>query len=149
MMVRINEKYQSSGWKPVIFVRANHSKETVTAWNGLANVSMVTSLHDGMNLVAKEFVAARFDLSGTLILSEFTGAARELVDAVLVNPYYIDGLADAIKRAIEMTPEEQQRRMAKMREAVEYQNVYRWAAKLLSEIFNFEFVEYDTDNVIN
>jgi trehalose-6-phosphate synthase len=62
-----------------------------------------------------------------------------------VNPYYIDGIASAIRSAIEMTPEEQQRRMTKMREAVRYQNVYRWAAKLLSEIFNFEFVEYDTE----
>ncbi len=147
LMVSINEKYQSSGWKPIILARANHSKETVTAWNGLANVSMVTSLHDGMNLVAKEFVASRNGVDGALVLSEFTGAARELGDAVLVNPYYIDGLADAIKTAVEMSPEEQQRRMLRMREAVKYQNVYRWAAKLLSEIFNFEFVEYDTEVV--
>jgi trehalose-6-phosphate synthase len=82
-------------------------------------------------------------------LSEFTGAARELTDALQVNPYYIDGLADAIKTAIEMNPEEQQKRMSKMREVVQYQNVYRWAAKLLSEIFNFEFVEYDTEVVNN
>ena len=149
LMVSINEKHQSHGWKPIIFARANHSKEAVTAWNGIANVSMVTSLHDGMNLVAKEFVAARNGLRGALVLSEFTGAARELTDAVIVNPYYIDGLADAIKKAIEMTPEEQQRRMTKMREAVRQQNVYRWAAKILSEIFNFEFVEYDTETVNN
>ncbi len=147
MMVGINDKYQSSGWKPIIMARANHTKEAVTAWNGIANLSMVTSLHDGMNLVAKEFVAARNDLKGELVLSEFTGASRELTDAVQVNPYYTDGLADAIKFAAEMSPEEQQRRMIKMREAVEYQNVYRWAAKLLSEIFNFEFVEYDSEAV--
>ncbi len=145
LMVTINEKYQKSGWRPIIFVRANHSKETITAWNGMANISLVTSLHDGMNLVAKEFVASRYDLKGTLVLSEFTGAARELVDAVIVNPYYIDGLADAIKSAIEMSSDEQQKRMAKMRDAVSYQNVYRWAAKILSEIFNFEFVEYDVE----
>ncbi len=149
LMVSINEKYQSFGWKPIIFARANHSKESLVAWNGIGNVSLVTSLHDGMNLVAKEFVASRNDLSGALILSEFTGAARELVDAVLVNPYYIDGLADAIKMAVEMTPEEQHRRMSKMREVISQQNVYRWAAKILSEIFNFEFVEYDTETVNN
>jgi trehalose-6-phosphate synthase len=149
MMVSINQKYQSSGWKPIIMARANHTREAVTAWNGIANVAMVTSLHDGMNLVAKEFVAARNDLRGVLILSEFTGAARELTDALQVNPYYIDGLADAIRAAIEMSPEEQQKRMAKMREIVSYQNVYRWAAKLLSEIFNFEFVEYDTEVINN
>ncbi len=141
LMVSINEKYQSHGWKPIVFVRANHSKESVIAWNGIGNVSLVTSLHDGMNLVAKEFVASRNDLSGALILSEFTGAARELVDAILVNPYYIDGLADALKTAIEMSTEEQRRRMTRMREAISQQNVYRWAAKILSEIFNFEFVE--------
>ncbi len=149
MMVDINEKYQSSGWKPIIMVRANHSKEELTAWNGIANVSMVTSLHDGMNLVGKEFVAARNDLKGALILSEFTGAARELSDAVQVNPFFIDGLADAIKQAVEMSPDEQQRRMVRMRDVIGYQNVYRWAAKLLSEIFNFEFVEYDTEVVDN
>jgi len=149
LMVSINEKYQSLGWKPIIFVRANHSKETLTAWNGIANIAMVTSLHDGMNLVAKEFVAARNDLMGTLILSEFTGAARELSDALIVNPYYIDGISDAIKKAVQMTAEEQQKRMAKMREAVKRQNVYRWAAKILSEIFNFEFVEYDAETANN
>ncbi len=147
LMVNINQKYQLSGWKPILMVRANHSKESVTAWNGIANISLVTSLHDGMNLVAKEFVAARNDLRGVLILSEFTGAARELTDAVQVNPYFADGLAEAIRMAVDMSPEEQQRRMLRMREVVKYQNVYRWAAKLLSEIFNFEFVEYDTEVV--
>ena len=147
LMVNINEKYKSQGWKPIVLARANHTKEMVTAWNGIANVTMVTSLHDGMNLVAKEFVAARNDLRGALILSEFTGAARELVDAVQVNPYFIDGLADAIKSAIEMPVEEQQRRMSRMRDVVSNQNAYRWAAKILSEIFNFEFVEYDAEVV--
>lgn len=149
LMVSINEKYSTLGWRPIVFVRANHSKESLAAWNGIANICMVTSLHDGMNLVAKEFVASRYDLGGVLVLSEFTGAARELTDAVIVNPYYVDGLADAIKRAVEMSPEERQRRMAKMREAVRHQNVYRWAAKLLSEIFNFEFVEYDTETFVS
>ncbi|HUI31631.1 MAG TPA: trehalose-6-phosphate synthase [Candidatus Acidoferrales bacterium] len=149
LLVSINQKYQFSGWKPIMMTRANHSKEEVTAWNGIANVAMVTSLHDGMNLVAKEFVAARNELQGALILSEFTGSARELPDALLVNPYYTDGLADAIKTAVEMSPDERQRRMSKMREVVGHQNVYRWAAKLLSEIFNFEFVEYGADAVNN
>jgi len=149
LMVSINLKYQFSGWKPIIMARANHSKEEVAAWNGIANVGVVTSLHDGMNLVAKEFVAARNDLQGALILSEFTGAARELTDALLVNPYYTDGLAEAIRSAVEMSPDEKQRRMSKMREAVSYQNVYRWAAKLLSEIFNFEFVDYGAEVVNN
>ncbi len=148
LMISINQKYQSLGWKPIIFVRANHSKESLTAWNGIADIEMVTSLHDGMNLVAKEFVASKNDLTGTLVLSEFTGAARELSDALQVNPYYTDGIAGAIKTAVEMSSEEQKKRMLKMREVVGHQNVYRWAAKLLSEIFDFEFVEYDAE-VIN
>jgi trehalose-6-phosphate synthase len=145
LMVKINQKYSSLGWRPIIFIRANHSKESLVAWNGIANLAMVTSLHDGMNLVAKEFVASRCDLKGVLVLSEFTGAAKELTDAVTVNPYYIDEIADAIKLAIEMPVEEQQKRMIKLRDTVSYQNVYRWAAKLLSEILNFEFVEYDNE----
>lgn len=147
LMVNINQKYGSLGWRPIVFVRANHSKESLIAWNGIANIAMVTSLHDGMNLVAKEFVASRTDLKGTLVLSEFTGAARELTDALVVNPYFIDGIAAAIRKGVEMTPEEQAKRMAKMREAVSRQNVYRWAAKILSELFNFEFIEYDVETI--
>ncbi|MHB8337611.1 MAG: alpha,alpha-trehalose-phosphate synthase (UDP-forming) [Ignavibacteriaceae bacterium] len=144
MMVGINEKYELNGWRPIMFVRANHSQDVITAWNGIANISLVTSLHDGMNLVAKEFVAARNNIDGVLILSEFTGAARELTDAVLINPYYVDGMVEVIKLALEMPLEEQRRRMCKMRDIVMKHNVYRWAAKILSEIFKFEFVESDS-----
>jgi len=141
LMVQINDKYGFKGWKPIILIRANHNRETIAAWNGIADVGVVTSLHDGMNLVAKEFLASRNDLRGVLLLSEFTGAARELSDAVLVNPYHIDGVADALRQALEMPTDEQERRMRKMREIVQVQNVYRWAAKILSDLFNFEFVE--------
>jgi trehalose 6-phosphate synthase len=85
-----------------------------------------------MNLVAKEFVAARDDLKGTLVLSRFTGAARELTDALLINPYDVDGFAEALAQALAMPEEEQQRRMRRMRQLVVDQNIYRWAGQLLS-----------------
>ena len=95
---------------------------------------MVTALHDGMNLVAKEYVAAQEDDRGVLILSRFTGASRELRDALLVNPYDVEDMAEAIRRAVEMPAEEQRERMARMRAQVREHNVYRWAALLLSEL---------------
>jgi trehalose 6-phosphate synthase len=95
---------------------------------------MVTSLHDGMNLVAKEFVASRDDGQGVLILSSFAGAALELTDALLVNPYDVGQLAAAIQRAIAMPIDEQITRMHHMRTSVREHNVYRWAANLLSDL---------------
>jgi trehalose 6-phosphate synthase len=95
---------------------------------------MVTSLHDGMNLVAKEFVATREDGDGVLILSRFTGAARELHDALLVNPYDLDQMAQAIHAAVSMPAEERMARMARMRRVVFEHNIYRWAGLLLGEL---------------
>jgi len=94
----------------------------------------VTSLHDGMNLVAKEFVATRHDDLGVLILSCFTGAARELQDALQVNPYDTDQTAEAIRAALEMPPEEKRLRMQRMRKLVREHNVFRWAASLIREL---------------
>src|SRR5258705_4698927 len=95
---------------------------------------MVTSLHDGMNLVAKEFVAAREDEQGVLILSRFAGAARELRDAVIVNPYDIERTADAIRYALEMEPEERTARMQRLRKVVKERNIYRWAGNLIGDV---------------
>jgi trehalose-6-phosphate synthase len=95
---------------------------------------MVTSLHDGMNLVAKEFISVRGDDDGALILSQFTGASSELRDALLVNPYDVDAMADAIRDAIEMPAEERRSRMGRMRQSVREQNIYRWAGLLLAEL---------------
>ncbi len=95
---------------------------------------MVTSLHDGMNLVAKEFVAAREDKGGALILSRFTGASRELRDALIVNPYDAEELADSIRFALEMEPEERTARMRRMRETLREHNIYRWAGNLIEEL---------------
>ncbi len=95
---------------------------------------MVTSLHDGMNLVAKEFLAAREDEQGVLVLSQFTGAARELRDALIVNPYDVEQVADAIRFGLEMEPDDRQMRMQRMRKVVKENNVYRWAGNLITEL---------------
>jgi trehalose 6-phosphate synthase len=99
-----------------------------------ASVCIVSALHDGMNLVAKEYVAAREDGDGVLILSEFAGAARELSDALIINPYDTEQFADAIRYAVEMAPVERRARMGRMRRVVEENNVYRWAANLLTSL---------------
>ena len=104
---RINWRFQTGKWKPIVFLKRQHSHKEITPYYRAADLCLVTSLHDGMNLVAKEFVAARGDESGVLILSRFTGAARELRDALIVNPYDIEQTAEAIRVALEMEPEEQ------------------------------------------
>jgi trehalose 6-phosphate synthase len=131
---RINARFQTGRWKPIVFLKRHHSHDEIRRYYNAASFCMVTSLHDGMNLVAKEFVATREDERGALILSTFAGAAHELPDALLVNPYDVSQLAEAIHRALEMTEEEQAMRMQHMRHDVRERNVYRWAAHLLSDL---------------
>ena len=131
---RINAKFHAGRWKPIVFLKRHHSHEEITRYYRAASVCLVTSLHDGMNLVAKEFVASRPDDRGVLILSTFAGAALELSDALLVNPYDIMQLSEAIHSALEMPETEQAKRMQWMRRAVREHNIYRWAANLLSDL---------------
>jgi alpha,alpha-trehalose-phosphate synthase [UDP-forming] len=131
---RINWRFQSGKWKPIVFLKRQHSHEEIQRYYQTADVCLVTSLHDGMNLVAKEFVASRHDENGVLVLSRFTGAARELNDAVLVNPYDIEHTAEAIRFALEMEPEERTMRMQRLRKVVKEQNVYRWAGNLIADL---------------
>jgi trehalose 6-phosphate synthase len=131
---RINWRFQSGKWKPIVFLKRQHSHEEIERYYCAADLCLVTSLHDGMNLVAKEFLAARRDERGVLILSQFTGAARELRDALLVNPYDIDQTAEAIRVALEMEPEEKQMRVHRMRKVIKEQNIYRWAGSLITEL---------------
>jgi len=131
---RINWRFQSGKWKPIVFLKRQHSHQEIELYYHAADLCLVTSLHDGMNLVAKEFLAARRDERGVLILSQFTGAARELHDALLVNPYDIDQTADAIRAALEMEPEEKQLRMQRMRKVIKEHNIYRWAGNLVTEL---------------
>jgi alpha,alpha-trehalose-phosphate synthase [UDP-forming] len=137
---RINAKFQVGQWKPIVLLKRHHSHEEIARYFRAASVCLVTSLHDGMNLVAKEFVASRADEQGVLILSTFAGAANELSDALLVNPYDISQMSEAIHRALEMSEEEQARRMEWMRRAVKEHNIYRWAANLLSDLTDIRIV---------
>jgi trehalose 6-phosphate synthase len=128
----INWRHASHDWKPIVFINEHYGSEQVYSLYRLATACVVSSLHDGMNLVAKEFVAARTDLRGALVLSRFTGAARELTDALLINPYDVDEFAEALAQALTMTEQEQERRMQRLRRHVLDQNIYRWAGQLLS-----------------
>jgi trehalose 6-phosphate synthase len=131
---RINLRYQTAHWKPIVLINRQCSHEEVARWYKAADVCLVTSLHDGMNLVAKEYVAARQDEIGVLVLSKFTGAAVELHDALIVNPYDIAGVAEAIHEGLEMPRGEQRRRMRRMRRQVMEHNIYRWAASVLGDL---------------
>jgi len=131
---RINSRFQAGKWKPIVLLKRHHSHRDIDAYYRAAHVCLVTSLHDGMNLVAKEFVAARDDEQGALILSRFTGASRELHDALIVNPYDTEALADAIRSALDMDPAERTARMQRMRRVVKEHNIYRWAASLIAEL---------------
>ncbi len=131
---RINRAHGTAAWQPVVFLNEHHGPEDLFVLYRIAAGCVVSSLHDGMNLVAKEFVTARGDEQGVLVLSEFTGAARELKDAVIVNPYDVDQTAAGLKAALTMPPDEQRRRMRRMRAQVDDHNIYRWAGMLLSEV---------------
>jgi len=134
LVERKNWKYSEGGWRPIIYLKKHFSPEEIKPYYALADMCIVSSLHDGMNLVAKEYVASKKDLNGTLILSRFTGAAKELTDSLLINPYSIEEFSDAIKTAIEMTMEEKNKRMENMRRIVSENNVYRWAGNIITEL---------------
>ena len=121
-------------WKPILYLKRHHEHRDIWPFYRHADFCMVTSLHDGMNLVAKEFISVRDDEDGALILSQFTGASSELLDAILVNPYDIDGMAEAIRTAVAMPVDERRARMARLRQGVREHNIYRWAGLLLSEL---------------
>lgn len=128
---QINLRFSSPGYLPVHLKVEHHEPEDVNRYYRAADICVVTSLHDGMNLVAKEYVAARDDEEGVLVLSRFTGAAHELYEALIVNPYHIEQTADALYQALTMPAFEQQARMRSMRSMVRDFNVYRWAARML------------------
>ena len=131
---RVNKKFSTNGWKPIHFEHRHYSHKELDNLYRLADVCLVTSLHDGMNLVSKEYVAARDDEAGVLILSQFTGAARDLKGAIIVNPYSAEELSAAIHTAFTMPPAEQHRRMKAMRNSIKDYNVYRWAAEFLRAV---------------
>jgi alpha,alpha-trehalose-phosphate synthase [UDP-forming] len=130
----INVKYGTDSWKPVISIMRQVKPVTLNALRRLADFCVVSALHDGMNLVAKEYVAARSDGDGVLVLSKYTGAAEELKDAMLINPNDIGRFAVTIKQAIEMPETERRRRMKNMRKAVAGNNIYRWGASMITRL---------------
>ena len=131
LVKRINDKWGTPGYQPIIYRRRHHEPDQVYELYRAANLCYVSSIHDGMNLVAKEFVAARDDDDGVLVLSQFTGAAQELTEAVIVNPYDIDQAGDALAVALTMEPAERRARMHYMRAHLAEFNVYRWAGRML------------------
>jgi trehalose 6-phosphate synthase len=131
---RINERFQTGHWKPILLIERQTSHADVDRWYRAADVCLVTSLHDGMNLVAKEYVAAHDDEDGVLVLSKFTGAATELLDALIVNPYDIEGVAEAIHQGLDMSRSERRTRMQRMRRHIMDHNVYGWAAGILGDL---------------
>ena len=128
---RINERFSQGTYRPIILLRSHHEPPRVFRFYRAADLCYVSSLHDGMNLVAKEFVAAREDEAGVLVLSQFTGAARELTEALIVNPYDIEQASAALEKALEMPADEQRARMRAMRGYLAEFNVYRWAGRML------------------
>ena len=132
---RHQRKLEEKDWQPIILHKKHLGLEDLVSYYRAADLCIVSSIHDGMNLVAKEFVASRTDEKGVLILSQFTGSSRELEQAILVNPIATDRFADAIKQALEMAPRTSRReRMRRMRETVRENNVYRWAGKIVNEM---------------
>ncbi len=129
----INWRHQTEEWSPVQFMRAHHDYHAVLASYRMADVLIVTSLHDGMNLVAKEYVSARTDGGGAMVLSCYTGAARELPEAILVNPFDIDELADALYQAFTMPEDDRRLRMERLRHQVRKNTVYEWGKKIFEE----------------
>jgi trehalose 6-phosphate synthase len=130
----VNWRHQTEDWMPIRFLRAHHDYQAVLASYRLADILVVTSLHDGMNLVAKEFISARNDGDGVLLLSRYTGAARELADALLVNPYDTDELADAMYEAYIMPEKERRKRMRRMRSQIRNHTVFDWGGKIFEEL---------------
>ena len=134
LVEEINWRWSTDSWKPIIYLKQQHSSIEMMALHRLSRFCMVNSLDDGMNLVAKEFVAARDDEQGVLVLSQFAGAAEELRDALLVNPYNTEQLAEAIRFALEMSAADRTARMRHLREVVKEHNIYRWAGDLIAEL---------------
>jgi trehalose 6-phosphate synthase len=138
----INWRWSTPRWRPVLYHKRHLSNIEMMALHRLADICVVSSLHDGMNLVAKEFVASRIDEDGVLLLSQFAGSAQELSDALLFNPYDVDELTGAFRQALAMAPEERAKRMERMRSAVRDNNVYRWVGKILSALSKVEPVDF-------
>jgi trehalose 6-phosphate synthase len=130
----INHRWGTEKWQPIHLCRRHLPQPELMALHRLANFCLVTSLHDGMNLVAKEFAASRSDEDGVLILSSFTGAARQLSSALLVNPFSVDQMADAVCAALAMPRRERRTRMQHLRRVISEHNIYEWGANVMTAL---------------
>jgi len=131
-VLAINQKYGSAEWTPIVLINENVDADLLAAVYRAADICLVSSLQDGMNLVAKEFVAAQVDERGVLLLSRFTGAAEEIEGAVLINPFNVDGFVSAIRTALEMPTEERRRRMRRMRRRLQNNTIFDWLDAILA-----------------
>ncbi len=130
----VNWKHSTKKWSPIILIRKHMSQKEIIALYKLADACIVSPVHDGMNLVCKEYVSVKNDLSGVLLLSQFTGAARELEEAIFVNPYDREDFALTIKNAIELPEKIKKKKMKRLRSVVKENNIYKWAGKFLDEL---------------
>jgi trehalose 6-phosphate synthase len=128
----INERYCTDDWEPIVLLHENVHTDLLTAIYRAADLCLVSSLQDGMNLVAKEFVASQVDELGVLVLSRFTGAAEEIEEAVLINPFNVGGFTDGIRTALEMEPAERRRRMRAMRAKLHRSTIFDWLESILA-----------------
>jgi trehalose 6-phosphate synthase len=131
LVADVNGRFASGSWRPIVYMHEHREQAQLAPIYRAASVCVVSSLHDGMNLVAKEFIASRGDHRGVLVLSRFTGAARELNEAVLVNPFAVDSFADSMHFALSMPEDQQERRMRALHARVRNHTVYDWAAGVL------------------
>lgn len=131
---RVNRRFAQKDWKPIVYVHDHLDPPELYALYRLARFCLVTPLHDGMNLVAKEYIAANTDDKGVLLLSKFTGAARDLRDALPINPFAADELSEQIHAALTMDEAEMRWRMRRLRESVREDNIYRWAANIIHQL---------------
>jgi len=134
LVEKVNWKYSDGTWSPIRYLKKHFSPEEIVPFYRIADICIVSSLHDGMNLVAKEYIMSRLDSKGVLILSRFTGAARELTDAIIVNPYSIGECADSIKQAVDMPDDEKVKRMEHMKSIISENNIYKWAGNIITEL---------------
>ncbi|MCH8947822.1 MAG: trehalose-6-phosphate synthase, partial [Acidobacteria bacterium] len=131
---RVNDRHRQGSWQPILYAKEHLEQPDLYALYRMARFCIVSSLHDGMNLVAKEFIAANVDENGVLLLSRFTGSMRQLSDALIVNPYAVDELGEKIHQALEMDAGEVRWRMRRLREGVQVNNIYKWASTIVHKI---------------
>jgi len=134
LVEEVNWKHSTENWFPVLFIRKHMTRHEIVALYKMAGACIVSPLHDGMNLVCKEYVATKNELDGVLVLSQFTGAARELGDAIFVNPYDRENFAVTIKEAVDLPAADKARRMKNLRTVVKENNIYKWAGRFLEEL---------------